>query len=152
MFVVWVLVANSGGPLCGLFGWLLSLVLASSPAPGIEETLPRVKSRAGSCSGGSVGGMGEQAADSDKSSRRLVGGMGEQAADSDKSSRRLLRRIGLADWVGGLESKLPTVTSRAGACFGGLGLWIGEKIADSDKSNSRLLCCSRAYKLSKSIW
>jgi hypothetical protein len=33
-----------------------------------------------------------------------------------------------------------------------LGLWIGEKIADSDKSNSRLLCCSRAYKLSKSIW
>jgi hypothetical protein len=98
MFVVGILIANSGGPLCGLVGWLLSLVLASSPAPEIEETLPRVKSRAGSCSGGSVGGMGEQAADSDKSSRRLVGGMGEQAADSDKSSRRLLRRIGLADW------------------------------------------------------
>jgi hypothetical protein len=82
----------------GLFGWLLSLVLASSPAPGIEETLPRVNSRASSCSGGLVDGMGEQAADSDKSSRRLVGGMGEQVADSDKSSRRLLRRIGSADW------------------------------------------------------
>jgi hypothetical protein len=121
MFVVGILIANSGGPLCGLVGWLLSLVLASSPAPEIEETLPRVKSRAGSCSGGSVGGMGEQAADSDKSSRRLVGGMGEQAADSDKSSRRLLRRIGLADWVGGL------------------GWRIGEQTADSDKSSRRLL-------------
>jgi hypothetical protein len=83
--------------------------------------LPTVTSRAGACSGGSGWRIGEQTADSDKSSRRLVGGMGEQAADSDKSSRRLLRRIGLADWVGGL------------------GWRIGEQTADSDKSSRRLL-------------